>query len=88
MVSQRVAGVPPVVATGEPEGRRTSFGSQTQAGSSFVPRMLTVVTTLKSQRRNVLDFMTNAVSAARVGEASPSLLPEGSAVSEEVANAA
>ncbi len=68
--------------------RRTSFGSQTQAGSSFVARMLTVVTTLKSQRRNVLDFMTNAISAARIGKASPSLLPEGSAVSEEVANAA
>ncbi|MHC5829185.1 MAG: IS66 family transposase, partial [Nostoc sp.] len=28
--------------------RRTSFGSQTQAGSNFVQRMLTVVTTLKS----------------------------------------
>jgi transposase len=70
--------------------RRTSFGSQTSSGSSFVARMLTVVTTLKSQHRNVLDFMTNAVSAARVGKASPSLLPEGSAVavSKQVANAA
>lgn len=68
--------------------RRTSFGSQTQAGSSFVARMLTVVATLKSQRRNVLDFMASAVSAARVGEASPSLLPEVPAVSEQVANAA
>jgi transposase len=68
--------------------RRTSFGSQTKAGSSFVARMLTVVTTLKSQRRNVLDFMTSAVSAARVGEDSPSLLPEVPAASEQVANAA
>jgi transposase len=68
--------------------RRTSFGSQTQAGSTFVQRMLTVVTTLKSQRRNVLDFMTSAVSAARVGKASPSLLPKVPVTSEQVTNAA
>lgn len=43
--------------------RRTSFGSQTTAGSTFVARMLTVVTTLKSQRRNVLEFMTQAVES-------------------------
>lgn len=56
--------------------RRTSFGSQTQSGSIFVQRMLTVVTTLKSQGRNVLDFMTSAVSAARSNSPAPSLLPE------------
>ena len=47
--------------------RRTSFGSQTQGGSNFVARMLTVVTTLKSQKRNVLEFMTKAVLAGRSG---------------------
>jgi hypothetical protein len=47
--------------------RRTSFGSQTQAGSTFVQRMLTVVTTLKSQHRNVLEFITNCVQATRDG---------------------
>jgi hypothetical protein len=56
--------------------RRTSFGSQTQTGSAFVARMLTVVTTLKSQQRNVLEFMTQAVIAAREGQPAPSLLPE------------
>ncbi len=56
--------------------RRTSFGSQTAAGSTFVQRMLTVVTTLKSQRRNVLNFMTSSVSAARLGKPAPSLLPQ------------
>lgn len=56
--------------------RRTSFGSQTQAGSAFVARMLTVVTTLKSQQRNVLEFMTQAIVAARGGQSAPSLLPE------------
>ena len=56
--------------------RRTSFGTQTQAGSVFVARMLTVVTTLKSQRRHVLDFLTCAIVAARDGQPAPSLLPE------------
>ncbi len=48
--------------------RRTSFGSQSElrqqgrslAGSVFVARMLTVVTSLRSQKRNVLEFMTEA----------------------------
>ena len=48
--------------------RRTSFGSQTQAGSDFVARMLTVVTTLRYEQRNILEFMTRAVVAARVGK--------------------
>jgi transposase len=56
--------------------RRTSFGSQTTAGSNFVARMLTVVTTLKSQRRNVLEFMTRTVSAKRLGQPTPTLLPQ------------
>jgi transposase len=68
--------------------RRTSFGSQTAAGSRFVERMLTVVTTLKSQRRNVLDFITAAVSAARSDSPSPSLLPEVVDSSEQVINVA
>jgi hypothetical protein len=56
--------------------RRTSFGSQTKAGSTFVARMLTVVTTLKSQQRNILEFITTAVANAREGKSAPSLLPE------------
>ncbi|GET38423.1 transposase, unclassified family protein [Microseira wollei NIES-4236] len=56
--------------------RRTSFGTQTLAGSTFVARMLTVVTTLKSQQRNILEFMTTAVTNAREGKSAPSLLPE------------
>lgn len=56
--------------------RRTSFGTQTKAGSTFVARMLTVVTTLKSQQRNILEFITTAVTNAREGKSAPSLLPE------------
>ena len=63
--------------------RRTSFGSQTEAGSHFVARMLTVVTTLKSQKRNVLEFMTQAVIAARGGTTAPSLLPEVTTCSDD-----
>lgn len=68
--------------------RRTSFGSQTAAGSNFVARMLTVVTTLKSQRRNVLEFITQAVSAKRQGQPTPTLLPQVPVVSTVVKNAA
>ncbi len=63
--------------------RRTSFGSQTQTGSAFVARMLTVVTTLKSQQRNVLAFLTQAVLAAREDKQAPSLLPENATSSSE-----
>ncbi len=58
--------------------RRTSFGSQSEAGSVFVARMLTVVTSLRSQNRNVLEFMTAAVRASREGTLPPSLLPQPS----------
>ncbi len=54
-----------------------------QAGSAFVARMLTVVTTLKSQQRNVLAFLTQAVLAAREDKQAPSLLPEIATSSSE-----
>jgi transposase len=55
--------------------RRTSFGSQSAAGSEFVARMLTVLMTLRLQKRNVLEYLTQACQAARTGQAAPSLLP-------------
>lgn len=63
--------------------RRTSFGSQSEAGSIFVARMLTVVTSLRSQSRNVLEFMSEAIRASREGDCSPSLLPQPSQADEE-----
>ena len=68
--------------------RRTSFGSQSAAGSVFVARMLTVVTSLRSQNRNVLEFMTGAVRASRQGNSSPSLLPRESSSTESMPLAA
>jgi transposase len=55
--------------------RRTSFGSDSAAGSEFVSRLLTVVSSLNLQERNILDFLVESVSAARSGETPPSLLP-------------
>ena len=56
--------------------RRTSFGSDSAAGSEFVSRLLTVVSSLNLQERNILDFLVESVSAARSGELPPSLLPQ------------
>ena len=55
--------------------RRTSFGSDSIAGSEFVSRLLTVVSSLNLQERNILDFLVESVSATRSGETPPSLLP-------------
>ena len=55
--------------------RKGSFGTQSEEGSRFVESMLTVVATLKQQRRNVLAYLTAACEAALRGEAAPSLLP-------------
>jgi transposase len=55
--------------------RKGSFGTDSPNGSRFVERILTVVTTLRLQRRNVLDYMTTACEAALHGTPPPSLLP-------------
>lgn len=55
--------------------RRRSFGTQSEAGSQFVERILTTVTTLRQQRRDVLDYVTAACAAAIRKEPAPSLLP-------------
>ena len=55
--------------------RRTSFGTQSQAGSRFVERIMTVVATLKQQHRNILDYLTEVCDAANWGKQPPSLLP-------------
>lgn len=55
--------------------RKGSFGTDSEKGSRFVERILTVVTTLRLQRRNVLDYVTAACAAHRRGQPAPSLLP-------------
>ena len=55
--------------------RRRSFGTQSDAGSRFVERILTSVTTLRQQDRDVLDYLTEACAASIRGVTPPSLLP-------------
>lgn len=55
--------------------RNSSFGTQSQTGSRFVERIMTVVSTLKQQKRNVLEYMTKVCEAANYGRIVPSLLP-------------
>jgi transposase len=55
--------------------RKRSFGTDSPNGSRFVERILTVVTTLHLQKRNVLDYVTAACQAAISGHPAPSLLP-------------
>jgi transposase len=59
--------------------RRRSFGTQSADGSRFAERLLTVVTTLRQQERDVLDYLTVACAAALAGLPAPSLLPASSA---------
>ena len=58
--------------------RRTSFGTQSKAGSRFVERMLTVTETCRRQGRNLLDFLAGAVNAFIAGKPAPTLLPSQS----------
>jgi transposase len=55
--------------------RKRSFGTDSPNGSRFVERILTVVTTLRLQKRHVLDYLTAACEAALHGTTPPSLLP-------------
>jgi len=56
--------------------RKTSFGTQSETGSLFVERMLTVSATLKRQNRNILDYLTEVCTARLHNRPAPSLLPQ------------
>jgi transposase len=60
--------------------RRRCFGTQSEAGSRFVERVLTAVTTLRQQGRDVLDYLTAACMAANFATTPPSLLPTAETV--------
>ena len=76
-----VAGVEPTNNLGERQvrhgvlWRKMCFGTQSEAGSRFAERIMTVVATLKQQQRNVLDYLAEACAAANWGRPAPSLLP-------------
>ena len=53
--------------------RKTSYGTDSERGSRFVERILTVVATCRQQGRGVLDFLVQALN----GTTKPSLVPAG-----------
>jgi len=55
--------------------RKGSFGTQSERGSRFVERVLTVATTCRQQRRSILSYLTEACEANLRGTEPPSLLP-------------
>jgi transposase len=55
--------------------RKGSFGTHSEAGSRFVERMMTVVASLRLQRRNVFEYLVRASEAHLHRQAPPSLLP-------------
>jgi len=58
--------------------RRKSFGTQSEAGSRFVERILSVVATLRQQGRDVLEYLTAARASAHGESGSICLLPDSS----------
>jgi transposase len=55
--------------------RGISHGTQTEAGSHFVERILTVTETCRQQGHNPLDYVRQAIADHRTGLPFPSLLP-------------
>ena len=55
--------------------RKLSGGTDSEAGSRFVERMLSVVATCRQQEVNVLDYLTRCYQARLDGKVAPSLLP-------------
>ena len=56
--------------------RKLSFGTQSDKGSRFIERMLTVSETCRLQKRSVYEWLTAAVEASLHGQQAPSLLTE------------
>jgi transposase len=57
--------------------RKCCFGCHSESGCRFVERLLTVVQTLRVQKRSVLQFLTQAIQAHRTGAGSPKLVIAG-----------
>jgi transposase len=56
--------------------RKNAFGTQSERGCRFVERILTVVQTLRLQKRPVLEFLHQSLLAHRQGRNPPPLLAE------------
>lgn len=77
-----VDGVEPTNNLGERElrpavvMRKLSFGTDSAVGSRYFERIMTVVMTLRRQKRALLDWLAEAYEAFRLGRTAPSLLPQ------------
>ena len=58
--------------------RRKSFGTQSESGSQFVERILTAITTLRQQRRDVPDYLTAVCTSVNQAGNSICLVPDSS----------
>ena len=54
--------------------RKNAFGCHSESGCRFVERVLTVVQTLRLQKRSVLNFLEESVVAHRAGTQAPALV--------------
>lgn len=54
--------------------RKNAFGCHSKAGCRFVERILTTVQTLRLQKRQVLDYLHQAILASRHGQPAPQLI--------------
>lgn len=68
--------------------RKGCFGSDSEKGSRFVERFLTVRATLRLQRRDLYGYLVEACTAALHGTAGPSLLPNIARPAAQIAAAA
>jgi transposase len=57
--------------------RRRSFGCHSSSGCRFAERILTVATTLRLQKRNVVNYLRAAIAAYRNGQPAPKLIAIG-----------
>jgi transposase len=57
--------------------RKTSYGTDSERGSRFVERMLTVGASCRSQGRGVMEFLVHAITAHKNQTPRPSVLPQG-----------
>lgn len=54
--------------------KHLSFGTQSEHGSRFVERLLTVIETCRQQKRNAFDFLVDSLTARNAGNIPPQLL--------------
>ena len=68
--------------------RKISFGTWSENGSVYLSRIMSVVATCRLQKRSTFDFLYHAVEAHLQGKKAPSLLPNLTSLTTDIALAA